>query len=65
MSDENLFAEATATTETLVAPQTQQPSLPEEVMALVGTGKKYATPEDALKSVPHAQAHNARLEQGM
>jgi hypothetical protein len=34
-------------------------------MALVGTGKKYATVEDALKSVPHAQTHIARLEQEM
>lgn len=65
MSDETLFAEATATTEAAAAPQTQQPSLPEEVMALVGTGKKYATVEDALKSVPHAQTHIARLEQEM
>jgi hypothetical protein len=65
MSEENLFAETTATTEVAAAPQTQQPSLPEEVMALVGTGKKYATVEDALKSVPHAQTHIARLEQEM
>ena len=65
MSEENLFAEATATPEAAAAPQTQQPSLPEEVMALVGTGKKYATVEDALKSVPHAQTHIARLEQEM
>lgn len=65
MSDENLFAEVKPTSETTAAPQTQQPSLPEEVMALVGTGKKYATPEDALRSVPHAQAHIARLETEM
>ena len=65
MSEENLFAEAPATTETPALPQTQQPSLPEEVMALVGTGKKYATVDDALKSVPHAQSHIARLEQEM
>ena len=65
MSDETLFAEATATPEAAAVPQTQQPSLPEEVMALVGTGKKYATVEDALKSVPHAQTHIARLEQEM
>lgn len=65
MSEENLFAETTATPEVAAAPQTQQPSLPEEVMALVGTGKKYATVEDALKSVPHAQTHIARLEQEM
>jgi len=65
MSEENLFAEVAATTEATAVPQTQQPSLPEEVMALVGTGKKYATVEDALKSVPHAQTHIARLEQEM
>ena len=65
MSDENLFAEVPATTETPAIPQTQPPSLPEEVLALVGTGKKYATTEDALKSVPHAQAHIARLEEEM
>lgn len=65
MSDENLFAKVKPTSEATAAPQTQQPSLPEEVMALVGTGKKYATPEDALRSVPHAQAHIARLEQEM
>lgn len=65
MSDENLFAEVKPTSEATAAPQTQQPSLPEDVMALVGTGKKYATPEDALRSVPHAQAHIARLETEM
>ena len=65
MSEENLFAEGTATPEPTASPQTQQPSLPEDVMALVGAGKKYATPEDALKSVPHAQAHIARLETEM
>lgn len=65
MSEENLFAEVKATPDTTAAPQTQQPSLPEEVMALVGTGKKYATVEDALKSVPHAQSHIARLETEM
>jgi hypothetical protein len=65
MTEQALFAEGTATTETTASPQTTQPSLPEEVMALVGAGKKYATPEDALKSVPHSQAHIARLEQEM
>lgn len=65
MSDENLFAEVAPTSEAAAVPQTQQPSLPEEVLALVGTGKKYATTEDALRSVPHAQAHIARLEEEM
>lgn len=31
--------------------------LPPEVADLVGQGKKYATVDDALKSVPHAQNH--------
>lgn len=44
--------------------QQQAPALtlPDEVAALVGTGKKYATLELALKSIPAAQAHIARLE---
>ena len=33
-----------------------------ELAELVGEGKKYRTPEDALKSVPHAQKHIQELE---
>jgi len=54
-----------ATTENQ-APQTNPPtstSLPPEVSELVGQGKKYATVEDALKSVPHAQSHIKTLEE--
>lgn len=36
--------------------------LPDEVAELVGEGKKYATPEAALKALPHAQKHIATLE---
>lgn len=35
----------------------------DQLIAWVGEGKKYATPEDALASVPHAQAHIQQLEQ--
>lgn len=37
--------------------------IPTEVQELVGEGKKYKSPEDALKSVPHAQQHIQTLEQ--
>lgn len=42
-----------------------QPTLPDEVAELIGEGKKYATAEEALKSVPHAQKHIATLEAEM
>lgn len=38
------------------------PVLPQEVVEFVGEGKKYASVEDALKSVPHAQNHIQKLE---
>lgn len=40
-----------------VTPQVSTPIIPPEVAELVGQGKKYATVEEALKSVPHAQNH--------
>ncbi len=65
MNTETIFS---ATTETEVTPATQQSSaattqLPPEVAELVGLGKKYASTEDALKSVPHAQKHIKTLEE--
>lgn len=36
--------------------------LPDGVSEFVGEGKKYASVEDALKSVPHAQSHISNLE---
>lgn len=36
--------------------------IPTEAQAFVGEGKKYQSPEDALKSVPHAQKHIETLE---
>jgi len=38
-------------------------AIPPEVAELIGEGKKYATIEAALKSIPHAQTHISRLEQ--
>ena len=43
--------------------QTKPFEIPTEVQALVGEGKKYKSPEEALKSVPHAQEHIKTLEQ--
>lgn len=37
-------------------------SIPDQVKELVGEGKKYATVEDALKAIPHAQGHISNLE---
>ena len=39
------------------------PVISQELSEFVGTGKKYATLEDALKSVPHAQTHISKIEQ--
>mgnify|MGYP003632235373 FL=1 len=36
--------------------------IPTEAQELVGEGKKYQSPEDALKSVPHAQKHIETFE---
>ena len=62
----------TETTETPVEPntteavQTDTPpktfEIPTEAQELVGEGKKYQSPEDALRSVPHAQKHIETLE---
>lgn len=45
------------------APAPAQPQLPPEVANVVGEGKKYASVEAALASVPHAQNHISQLEQ--
>jgi hypothetical protein len=43
--------------------EVQQPVVPQELSEIVGEGKKYATVEQALKSVPHAQKHIQTLEE--
>lgn len=62
----------TETTETPVEQPTQEAvqqdtapkafEIPTEAQELVGEGKKYQSPEDALRSVPHAQKHIETLE---
>lgn len=53
----------TVFTQTPAAPSsTEQPQLPPEVVEFVGAGKKYASVDEALKSVPHAQKHIATIE---
>lgn len=54
--DQNVFASAAPS-----ATAIDLGNLP-EVSELVGEGRKYKTPEEALKSVPHAQKHIQELE---
>lgn len=59
MSEENIF------TEGQTPPAGEQPTatqLPDHLKDLVGPGKKYATVEKALESIPHAQQHISTLE---
>ena len=51
-----------STTEAQVAAPSTALEIPTEAQAYVGEGKKYKNPEDALKSVPHAQEHISTLE---
>ena len=48
-----------------VAPVTKPTEIvvPPELTEIVGEGKKYATVDDALKAVPHAQKHIKTLEE--
>lgn len=63
MSDESIFSGATPPVEEPAAPVvTTTPQIPTEVAELVGEGKKYKTTEEALKALPHAQAHIQKLE---
>lgn len=61
MTIETIFDGATPPAETAVPPQ--QSTVPQELVELVGEGKKYKSVEDALKSVPHAQSHIQKLEE--
>lgn len=64
MTDTTLFPEAGTTTPNQEPATTPAaPVLPDEVASLVGVGKKYNSVEDALKALPHAQAHIARIEE--
>lgn len=63
MSQESIFAGATPPTDDPnTNPATQTSQIPQELVELVGEGKKYKTVDEALKSVPHAQTHIQKLE---
>lgn len=62
MTDETIFNDASPTPQVVVDPP-KPPVIPDSLKELVGEGKKYASVEKALESIPHAQAHIARLEQ--
>jgi len=57
LSDESIFNSGTPATETppVVSQPATQANISPEIAEFVGTGKKYASVEEALKSVPHAQ----------
>lgn len=62
MTEATVFNQATpVTVAPIVTPSA--PVLPQEVSEFVGVGKKYASVDDALKSVPHAQKHISTLEE--
>ena len=51
-------------TDQVVVPPSQQqdPVVQSPSFEFIGEGKKYKTPEDALKSIPHKDEHIARIE---
>lgn len=60
MSDTNIFDDNGQTPPVVVPPTA--PAIPDTLKELVGEGKKYATLDKALESIPHAQQHIAQLE---
>lgn len=63
MSEENkLNIDLSTNTDQKQDNQQPQFQIPTEAAELVGSGKKYQSVEDALKSVPHAQKHIQTLE---
>lgn len=59
MSDDTIFSDPTKSTE---APKAGI-VLPDEAKELIGEGKKYASVEEALKALPHAQKHISTIEE--
>ena len=66
MSEEQVTQAESNTQETQQQDTQAKPfEIPTEAQALVGEGKKYASAEEALRSVPHAQQHIKTLEEEM
>lgn len=62
MSDENIFGSVEPTPNPSVTPPTPT-VVPDHLKELIGEGKKYATLDKALESIPHAQAHIQKIEE--
>ena len=66
MSEEQVTQTESTTQETQQEDTQAKPfEIPTEAQELVGEGKKYASAEEALRSVPHAQEHIKTLEAEM
>lgn len=67
MSEEQNVTQTESTTQETQQADTQAKpfEIPTEAQELVGEGKKYASAEEALRSVPHAQEHIKTLEAEM
>lgn len=63
MTEPTVFPDANQTPDGNPAPAAPQFTVPDQVKEFVGEGKKYATVEEALKSIPHAQKHIQSLTQ--
>jgi len=62
-TEETIFAGEETSNPVVEVPATNKTELPPEVFDFVGEGKKYATQDAALASIPHAQNHISTLEQ--
>ena len=63
MTESTIFEGQSTNDSTQQATQPTGFQIPTEAADLIGSGKKYQTAEEALKSVPHAQKHIQTLEQ--
>jgi hypothetical protein len=62
VTDSTIFTEQSTNDTQNLGTQPTGFQIPTEAVDFIGSGKKYQTPEDALKSVPHAQKHIQTLE---
>lgn len=62
MTDATIFDSNTNANQGTDTTATNNFQIPTEIAEFIGSGKKYQTAEEALKSVPHAQKHIQTLE---
>lgn len=63
MSNETIFDSNTQESQATDTTKPNGFTIPTEASEFIGSGKKYQSAEEALKSVPHAQKHIQTLEQ--